>query len=163
MHEDSEGIVIELRGDNALVMPTKKMGCTEVHCCQGSGVKRVNVLMLNPVNAKLGDRVEFFAKESNMLKAAFVVYVMPLLFILVGALVGYQKLGPAMNWNPSLTGFILGAVGFVIAVFIIKAYDNYAANSPGLKPSITSIIESAEDQRPKEEYNFDDVKPNTAG
>jgi sigma-E factor negative regulatory protein RseC len=139
MNKESEGIVLELRGEYALVMPTSHSGCDAAHCCQGEGVQKVNVEMVNTVNAVEGDKVIFVAKEANMLKAAFIVYVLPLIMIFIGAIAG-NLVASNIGSDTTTLSIIGGVLAFILSVVIIKSYDRFAANSRDLKPVIIKVI-----------------------
>lgn len=140
MIRESEGIVVKLKGDCAVVMPTAHSGCEASHCCQGDGVSKANVEMFNNVNASIGQKVIFTSKESNLLLAAFIVYFLPLLLIFFGALIGYS-ISTSVNLNYVLTSVIGGLIAFLISIVIIKSYDKFASSSRKLKPEIIRLAQ----------------------
>ena len=139
MKKKSEGIVVELNGEYAVVMPTAHLGCDALYCCQGEGVSKVNVEMINTVCAIQGDKIIFVAQENNMLKAAFVVYMLPLILVFIGVASGYS-VAPMLGIYPALGSIIGGIVFFLIAAVIIKFYDRYASGNRGMKPEIICVV-----------------------
>lgn len=138
MSKRSEGIVLEIKGEYAVVMATSHSGCDATYCCQGEGVSKTSAEMINPVHAVQGDKVIFEVKENSMLLAAFIVYVMPLILAFTGAGIG-SYLSPTLHLGSTLSAVIGAAIFFAIALVIVKAYDNFAANSDNMKPIILSI------------------------
>jgi sigma-E factor negative regulatory protein RseC len=134
-NKQTEGIVVELRGELALVRPTAHTGCDSAYCCQGEGIPRVNIEMKNNVNAVVGDKVVFEAKEGNMLLAAFVVYMLPLILGLSGAVAGYY-FAEMIRSNTTLFSITGALLLFIISLIIIKAYDRFAANNDKYRPVI---------------------------
>ncbi|MDR3270081.1 MAG: SoxR reducing system RseC family protein [Peptococcaceae bacterium] len=132
---ETEGIVLEVREEFALVRPTNHTGCDAEYCCQGSGVKKIDVEMVNRVHAELGDKVVFEAQEGHMLIAAFVVYLLPLILTFGGAVAGYQA-SDWLKFNPVLLAVSGGVIFFALSLLIIRLTNNYAAGNIGLKPVI---------------------------
>ncbi|MDR3289070.1 MAG: SoxR reducing system RseC family protein [Peptococcaceae bacterium] len=132
---ETEGIVLEVRGNNALVRPTNHTGCDSSYCCQGAGVKKVDVEMVNRIQARAGDKVVFEAKEGHMLIAAFIVYILPLALTFGGAAGGYQ-LSAWVRMNAVSLAVGGGILCFALSVLIIKTTNNFAAQNTSLKPVI---------------------------
>lgn len=148
MGHKNEGVVVEFRGDYTVVKPTSLIVSDEG---EAQGMQGMNVEMHNHADAKVGDRVRFDADESNMIKAIFVVYMLPLILIAVGAVVGNQ-LSYKFNLNSTALSVAGAIVFFGFAAVIIKLYDGYAKNSPKMKPIIVEVLDTAEEmaKKPKE-------------
>jgi sigma-E factor negative regulatory protein RseC len=136
---ETEGIVLELRGDLALVRPTGHTGCDSNFCCQGEGVNKVDLEVKNEIKAVVGDKVVFEAKEGNMILAAFIIFVLPFILVFLGGVLGY-KISGLISLNTIVAVIAGGALLFVISMLIIKFYDKYASNNISLKPVITRKV-----------------------
>jgi len=79
----------------------------------------------NPVDAQPGDSVFFQIQEQNMLKAAFVVYVLPILMAFFGAFLAGYAAG-FLQVAAGTLQIIGGILGFIIAVFLVRRYDRSA-------------------------------------
>jgi len=132
---ETEGIVLELRGEYALVRPTAHTGCDSNYCCQGEGVQKIHLEMKNEINAVVGDRVIFKAREGDMLIAAFIVFILPFILVFLGVVLGYN-MSELFRINATVTAIVGGIVFFVISIIIIKMCENYAAKNTSLKPII---------------------------
>ena len=108
------------------------------HSCSscGGGCNSENSIILdldNVLNANVGDYVIVESKSSTILKSAFIAYIMPLLLMIVGILIGmavFENLGYA---NFETYGFGVGMVFLAVSYFILKHVDNkYFRNNDGL-------------------------------
>lgn len=131
-----EGIVLQLRGELALVRPTGHTGCNSGFCCQGEGVNKVDLEARNEINAVVGDKVIFEAQERGLLLAAFITFILPFVLVFLGGILGY-KISGLLSMNVTAAVVAGGAILFVISILIIKFYDKYVSNNLSLKPVIT--------------------------
>lgn len=83
MMQEQVGVVLEVSGSMAKVKATRHSDCENCGACPGNQAMVLEAR--NPVGAKPGQRVAFEVKEVNMLKAAFIVYMLPLVAIFLGA------------------------------------------------------------------------------
>ncbi|MFZ3131828.1 MAG: SoxR reducing system RseC family protein [Desulfosporosinus sp.] len=132
---ENEGIVLEVRGDFALVRPTAHTGCDSGYCCQGEGVQKIHLEMKNEINAVVGDRVIFEAREGDMLIAAFIVFILPFILIFLGVVLGYN-MSELLRINATVTSIVGGILFFVISIIVIKMFDKSASENTSLKPVI---------------------------
>ncbi|MBP1765422.1 MAG: positive regulator of sigma RseC/MucC [Firmicutes bacterium] len=105
MEKQQEGIVIETRGDMARVKTSRHNDCENCGACPGNSAIVLDAR--NPLDAKIGQRVVIEIQEVNMLKAAFIVYVLPLLAAFAGDdrwLVGCQD--GVRGYMVSISGWI---------------------------------------------------------
>ncbi|MBF0142545.1 MAG: SoxR reducing system RseC family protein [Magnetococcales bacterium] len=87
------GWVISVDGDHALVGSQPKAACGGCHSASscsalsfGAGNRLIEVKVLNTVGARAGDRVILEVEESRFLRASLLVYGIPLVALVVGAL-----------------------------------------------------------------------------
>lgn len=137
MKTESEGIVIEVVGNTAKIKTNRHGDCKNCGACPGDQAMVVDAL--NPLGAKAGQRVTFEIKQTNMLKAAFIVYILPLISIFIGVISGTmiaEKIG--------LTTIALQIAGAVIAFSLSVLYINFFEKSTHsnekMQPVVTSII-----------------------
>ena len=137
MDKQQEGIVLEVIGDMAKVKTSRHNDCENCGACPGNSAMVLEAL--NPVGAKPGQRVAIEVQEVNMLKAAFIVYILPLIAVFIGAVLGgmlAQKLGNESLWF-QVTG---GIVAFVLSVVYIKYFDSAARMDVKMQPIIVRIL-----------------------
>ena len=139
MRNETIGIVTETKGDLALVKPMTHLNCDSGHCCQGEDVLKVILEMNNEINARVGDKIVFEAKQVGMLSVAFMLFALPLILTTLGAMTGYHlsgKLAVAAN-----TAAIVGGVAaFLVAAVVIKGFDRFVATNKSLRPVIKRIL-----------------------
>ena len=92
-----KGVVIGLRGGTAVVQTKNKLACSscKVSTSCGTGIveqylsaKLFESELPNTLNAKVGQQVIIEIPKSSVTKASLVVYVVPLLFLFLGAIFG---------------------------------------------------------------------------
>lgn len=118
-----EGVVIEVTGDIAKIKAGKHTECKDCGACPGNNAAIVTAK--NQIGAKPGERVNFEVKEANALKAAFVVFVLPLLAVFIGAIIG---------------GTIGGVIALIIGLIFIKKFDKRVGEDDKSLPVIIRII-----------------------
>lgn len=137
MKKETEGVVIQTDGNTAKVKASRHNDCKNCGACPGDSAMVVDTM--NPLGAKPGQRVVFEIREVNMLKAAFVVYILPLVSVFIGALVGgliAKKSGQGI-----ITFQVVGGiVAFALSIIYIKFFDKAADKDEKMKPTITRIL-----------------------
>lgn len=131
-----EGIVLELRGELALVRPTGHTSCNSSYCCQGKAVKKIDLEARNEINAVVGDKVIFEAKEAGLLLAAFITFILPFVLVFSGGVLGNYMSG-LIGINVTVAIMSGGIIFLIISIIIIKFYDNYVSKNINMKPVIT--------------------------
>ena len=137
MRREETGIVIEISESKAKVKASRHGDCENCGVCPGDNAMVLEVQ--NPIGAKVGQRVAFEIQEANMLLAAFVVYILPLLALLAGAISG-GVLGNNLGQNVLVCQIGGGIFFFAIAVVYIKRYDRAVKKNDNLLPVITKIL-----------------------
>ncbi|MBV4419423.1 SoxR reducing system RseC family protein [Clostridium tyrobutyricum] len=137
MKNESSGIVIEAKDGMAKVRTSNHGDCANCGACPGAAASVVNAR--NPIGAKPGQHVTFEIEGTNMLKAAFVVYILPLVGIFLGALIGtliFNKIGG------NLKAFQIGGavILFILSLLCVKVFDKSAGKKESIKPVIKHIL-----------------------
>ena len=138
-----QGIVLRTDSEAAWVKTTRSSaceGCTARGSCHtlGSG-QEMEVKALNPAGARVGDRIVLSFETGSLLKATFLIYVFPIIFLIAGAAIG-QLLSPLIGVSPSTLSVLLGFTSFFSALFIMKARANKMAKKNAYQPKITKIL-----------------------
>lgn len=114
--------------------------CESAQFCHSlADCSRMETRVLNRANAEIGDRVIISLSSSSVFKSAMILYILPTVSFLAGAIGGFglhQQLGIGENVGAILFGFAGLILGFTIAGLISK---RQTANSK-LIPVITRII-----------------------
>lgn len=135
------GRVVAVKGDKAWVQTIRASACESCSARSGCGQRvlagasagRANqVLVANHLNARVGDEVSIAIEESALLSASLLVYAVPLLLLVLGAVVGQQWF-PAQDAG-AVAGAIAGlAAGFAIAR-MVQSRSRY-----GYEPTLINV------------------------
>ncbi|WP_166269069.1 SoxR reducing system RseC family protein [Marinobacter caseinilyticus] len=116
------GRVVAIKGDQLWVQTIQLSACNTCSAKQGCGQRvlagvtagRANqVLVDNVLGARVGDVVTLAIEESALLRASLLVYALPLIFLVVGAVAGHQLAPSSDGWALVLSGLGMG-LGFVV-------------------------------------------------
>lgn len=141
-----EGIVLKLdtTGEGTARVRTVRSSacesCTSKDSChagEGGGMA-MDVDAINTARAKPGDRVVLSIKTGSFVKAAFLIYLFPVLCLIVGAFVG-QHMAEAKGTDPSSMAAIVGFLAFAVAFVIIRLVDRLMSGNTNYIPEIIKI------------------------
>ena len=93
----------------------------------------------NRLAAKTGDRVVLTLKTASLLKAAFLIYIFPILCMLIGAMIGSYLAG-RMEADASAVAAICGGSAFVAAILFMKYQGNRMGSRSDYTPKILRVI-----------------------
>ena len=102
---------------NALVVHMRQSACSgDCHKCSGCGAQAETILLKaeNPIGAEVGDLVTIRSESGPVLRAAAVLYVVPMVLFFLGYLMG------AIWWN---AGALAGGIAFGIGIGLAVVYD----------------------------------------
>ena len=132
-----EGLIIEVVDNIAKVKVGRHSDCSNCGACPGSN--SVIIDANNKIGAKLGQRVEFEVKETNVLSGAFIVFVMPIIVAFIGVLCG-RFLATYIDANINTFQIAGGIIAFLLSLVFIKLFDKAATLSEESKPVIIRIL-----------------------
>ncbi|MGD8722498.1 MAG: SoxR reducing system RseC family protein, partial [Desulfobacterales bacterium] len=99
-----QGIVLRTDSEAAWVKTNRSsacQGCTARNSCHTlSNSQDMEVKAINIAGAREGDRIVLSFETRSLLKATFLIYVFPIIFLVGGAVFG-QMLAPLISINPS--------------------------------------------------------------
>ncbi|MFH1379608.1 MAG: SoxR reducing system RseC family protein [bacterium] len=134
------GIVIDTSGNTAQVELERNRQCKQCGMCIPSAAGQMLLIdVINPLQAKKGDKVRLALQGGNIITASLIVYGIPLLGIVCGSIAGTLILKHAASpykFLPAL-GAGIGLCGGFVAGFIC---DQAAKKSGKYKPQIIEII-----------------------
>jgi sigma-E factor negative regulatory protein RseC len=143
------GTVVELKGKNIAMVVCRKSSfcehCASMEGCQmGDDNTNKMVEAHNLIGANVGDRVKLSVSTKTFLQSSFVVYIVPLLALLVGAVAGnliaaQMHAGP----DPNLLSAILGSA-FLVGSFLVIKVGSRALPKEHYMPKIVGLV-TAED------------------
>lgn len=136
MVKRQEGVVLEVTGKTAKLKASRHNNCESCGACPGNSALVLEAK--NPVGALPGQRVEFEIREAGMLKAAFIVFVLPLAAAFIGGISG-GMLAANAGYDAQLPEIIGGVLSFGLAVMYIKYVDVSIRSDVKMQPVITRI------------------------
>jgi sigma-E factor negative regulatory protein RseC len=119
--------------------------CSSKGACSALGGKMEDLVLVveNNVGARLGDQVMLSMSESKVILASVVLYLVPALSLVLGAMIGW-KLAPmwAMEADPAS---ILGcAVGLGLGLVLTKIIGSRMSSGSKYKPRLTGIVSKSQ-------------------
>lgn len=132
-----QGLVIEVINGEAKIKVGRHNDCKNCGGCPGND--SVIISANNQVGAKPGQRVLFEVKEESILKAAFIVFILPLVALFIGVMLG-GVVGEYIGVNIRMFKIIGGIVAFLLSVVVVKAFDRVTSKSNKSKPIIVRIL-----------------------
>lgn len=139
------GIIVETLDHNIAKLRMKQhSACAECGKCHTeSESKDLIVEVDNSVGAKLGDFVEVDLEAANVLQAAAIAYLIPLVSLLVGVIASYQVLSMiGYNGSMEIASAVVGFITMSISYIIIKTNDSKFKQSKKYMPIVTDIVQS---------------------
>jgi sigma-E factor negative regulatory protein RseC len=141
----TRAIVIRLEGRDALVESTQGGGCGNCDSEGGCGSGKLSQLFCseprrfrvrNEGNAQVGSLVDVVVPEGVLLNSALLMYILPLLMLLFGAMVGSKLTPDAASVDAySAMGALAGlAAGFFLVKFISSRRRLSASAQPVVLP-----------------------------
>ena len=130
------GVVVGVQGEKAVVQIKRVSACGEncSSCSGGCQNTSHKVEALNMIAAKQGQVVQMEMKDSDVLIAAFMVYIIPLILLFTGYFVGSSLF--KVEWLAITVGIM-----FMISSFmVLKKYDNKLRKSKRYTPIINKIM-----------------------
>lgn len=151
--ESEIGTVIEAGVGRARVEVSQSGICAHCDmassCVPTSGGNRT-VEVLDPLGVSINQRVRIELGSGSLIGASFLGYILPLLGLLAGAIVGFYSAGPGVQ---ELWGGVGAAAGLVAGLLASRLTAQYFGKRGKLTPTITAIVP---DEGGKENQNADE-------
>jgi len=120
-------------------------GCQAVHVCLlGSDMVR-RAAVNDPIGVRVGDSVEIALRPNALLKASFIMYIVPLIALFGGLLLG-QHLAPHLGrgLSPEVAAMVFGLGFLVLAFLCIRRLSGRLERSGNYTPVITRVLGQVE-------------------
>ncbi len=120
---EETGLVIKVEGNRAFVAVERKSACegcpaSSIICKPGDEGSIIEAI--NEAGAKIGDRVNVSLKAFSYLKGSIIVYGIPTICLIAGAVIGKEILKDFISLDPELLSAIFGLGAFGISFLIVK-------------------------------------------
>lgn len=130
------GKVISINGEEATVTFERSSMCNHCKACGIKDEKTMEACVLNDVNAKTGDSVVVEMDSRTIVKASFIAYVIPLVFFLLGLVVGFR-----IN---EIVAIVLSLSLCLISSLILFFIDIKLKDKAKFRPHITKVLDFGE-------------------
>ncbi len=132
----------------AMVIHVRESACSgDCHKCSGCGAAKEAMVFTanNPIGAKMGDLVKVESATGPVLKAAMVLYVIPLILFFLGYYLGTLA---------GSLGALIACLGFVLGIVLVVLYDRKVVKKANLGYTITAYAGNNRAQaRNREEHD----------
>ncbi len=121
----------------ATVLLVRESACSgDCHKCSGCGAAKETMIFTatNAINASRGDLVKVESATGPVMKAATVLYVIPLVLFFLGYYLGTL---------PGNFGALGGCLGFVLGIALVVFYDRKVAKNNDMGYTITAYAADA--------------------
>jgi sigma-E factor negative regulatory protein RseC len=137
------GIIKNIDGMTATVLIPRKNACAG---CSFTACKAAEEGMimeaLNPVNARVGQKVKIVMKPYTYLKGSAVVYGIPAIALVAGIVLGKEVLSHYfVRTDPDILSAVAGFIAFALSFLFIKIWSEKAAKKQDMKPVIKEVLE----------------------
>jgi sigma-E factor negative regulatory protein RseC len=134
---EETGVIVEKNDLYAKIQVERKeacKGCAAKSVCHpfDESENLVEIFAKNSVNAQIGDKVKVAIPEITFLKASFITYLIPVIFLFVGSFVG------ELLFHSDILNFLIGSIFFIVSFFLIHSYSKKKHNE--FTPVIIEIL-----------------------
>ena len=136
------GQVVELSGPLAKVTVKRRSSCESCGACDLGAKPEMNFMLKNEIGARVGDRVLIEMGSKSLFKAAFLVYTIPLIALIIGFVLGqyiagFQGMGQG---SAELIGIGTGFFFLISTFFAIRWLDRFQSLSSKLQPQLVAVV-----------------------
>jgi sigma-E factor negative regulatory protein RseC len=138
------GVIMNVEGMVATVSVQKKSaceGCTLHSCKPGEGAMLIEAL--NPVEARVGQKVRVVMKPYTYLKGSIIVYGIPAFALIAGAVIGKELFASHFRTiDPDILSAVFGFGACASSFLAVKLWSGRTGKKDELKPVIEEILEN---------------------
>jgi len=139
---EETGLVIKVEGRRAFVAVERKSAC---EACPASAICKPTeegslIEAINEAGAQIGDRVIVSLKAYSYLKGSIIVYGIPAISLIAGAIMGKEILKGFVKLDPELLSAIGGLGLFIISFVIVKFISRRFEKKTEYIPIIERIV-----------------------
>lgn len=138
-----EGTITKVEGEKTWVLVRRSSmceGCKSKRTCNTlSNSMNMESEAINTVGGKVGDRVLLKIESGSLLKISFIFYMIPVLALLVGAIIGIE-VGTYLKSDPELFSLLIGIITCAISFLIIRIFAKRLYKNKSYIPEIIRIV-----------------------
>jgi sigma-E factor negative regulatory protein RseC len=165
------GHVLQTIGSRALISTARRGICDGCKTRSGCAFdmapandtleKPEEIMAANPVDARVGDTVEFDLPGHTELKLSFIIWVVPLLGLIGGAAAG-AALHEALSLSRDPATLLGALTGLILSYLLVVLLDRRTGKDPRLEPRILKIVNASDcPQAPERNGDQGDFRSNS--
>jgi len=113
------GVIISVRGDRAIIKISKTERCSACQGCTFDQERNSSFEVINPVNAHIGDKVEFEINPQKVIFNSSLVFLLPVIMLISG-----YTLASSFNFPESIK-IVISFGGVIISFGILRIIDAF--------------------------------------
>jgi sigma-E factor negative regulatory protein RseC len=143
------GIVVKEKESGWVEVVTDKLDacadCVSARNCP-SDCKSAKMVtkVRDDIGAHVGDTVSVYISRKSMLKSAALLYLVPVVFLMIGAGTG-SALAPLLGLGNTTAALLIGLAGLCFGYFLVKSFSMRLSTESGFFPKIDRILERSVD------------------
>ena len=142
-----QGVVVRVDAAGTWVKTVRSEACESCSskgaCHSMGGGREMEVVVVNPLNARVGDHVVLRLENSPFLKATFLVYMFPILLLVAGAAAG-EWISRSFGFDSSLLPALLGFGSLATGLLLMRIIAHRLATKDEYRPRIARVFGKAE-------------------
>ncbi len=142
-----KGIITSVEpSDQATVKLVRDKKCQGCHACDLFGDGSASIRAVNSIGAKPGDIVEVNIGSDKVLFSSFIVFLLPILLMIAGYVVGYHIFSPR-GYTGEEYGIGGAAIAFLLSLVISKQIDKSVSKKHPSAAHVTNFTSLDDNQR----------------
>ena len=126
------GLVVALDGNQARIRFLRGSACAHCGACLTAGENEMEVMLVNTLGAKVGDRVAVDLSPNRVVQASLLAYAIPLVLLIAGVFIGSRF----SDW----LGLVLGVLACGIAYLILRLVERKTKKKSSFQPQMERIL-----------------------
>ena len=137
--------VVLIENNQTWIETQRKSSCGQCSANKGCGTSVLSKVLgnklskmkaINKIDAKVGDQVVVGLNEGSLLKGAFIIYMLPLLFLFLFSLAGQLISQNLQIYNSEVIIIIFAALGFYVGMRRVKFFSRSIEKNENYQPVI---------------------------
>ncbi|MDH5370186.1 MAG: SoxR reducing system RseC family protein, partial [Gammaproteobacteria bacterium] len=118
-------------------------GCGTSVLSKVLGTKLSKMKAINKIDAQVGDEVVVGLNEGSLLKGAFIIYMLPLLFLFLFSFIGQLISQNLQIDNSEILVVVFAVLGFYLGMQRVKVFSKSIEKNESYQPVILNKINSS--------------------
>lgn len=147
-----DAIIVSIENNQTWIETQRKSTCGQCSASKGCGTSVLSKVIgnklskmkaINNINAQVGDKVIVGLNEASLLKGAFVIYMLPLLFLFLFSFVGQFVMESVGMPDNELLVIIFATVGFLLGMRKVKKFSSSIEKNESYQPVILKKLNNS--------------------